>query len=408
MPWPWKRAPKVKEPTDLISISDPVLAGFFGLTPSFAGVQVGEGSVLGIPAMYRAVSLVAGTIAGLPLRTLRDTADGQRQRVTSWLDDPTGGQGQTAFEWKETIVAHLMLHGVTYLAHLFNQGGAVIGAVPIHPLAVSEDPPERDGRLIDSPTWRVTLADGSQRTFTPATMTKILGLSLDGVHGLSVISAGRNSLGTTIAGDRAAAKMFSNGALMAGLVTPEEDVDEDEAKIIKRDLDKKMSGWENAGELAFVNRKLKFTPWTMSAEDAQFLQSRQFQIEEISRWTGVPPHLLMQTEKQTSWGTGVSEQNRGLARFTLAGWTGRIEQRLTRLLSGPRFAEFDFAGLERPTPEQEIDLLIKQVQAGLMTPNEARRIRNMPPIEGGDELRTGAPESAPEPAEDDVPEEVPA
>jgi phage portal protein BeeE len=99
----------------------------------------------------------------------------------------------------------------------------------------------------------------------------------------------------------------------------------------------------------------------------------------------------MQTEKQTSWGTGVAEQNRGLGRFTLLGWTMRFEQRLSRLLGGqsrtPRFAEFDFAGLERPTPEEEIRLLIEQVTAGLLTVNEARRIRNLPPIDGGDVLR---------------------
>jgi HK97 family phage portal protein len=214
---------------------------------------------------------------------------------------------------------------------------------------------------------------------------------MDGLKGMSLLGVARQSFGTTIAGDRAAAKMFGNGALIAGLVSTEEDVDEDEAKEIKAGLDRKVGGWENAGEVAFVNRKLKFSPWTMSAEDAQFLQSRQFQIEEIARWTGVPPHLLMQTEKQTSWGTGVAEQNRGLGRFTLLGWTMRFEQRLSRLLGGqsrtPRFAEFDFAGLERPTPEEEIRLLIEQVTAGLLTVNEARRIRNLPPIDGGDVLR---------------------
>ncbi|PSL02878.1 HK97 family phage portal protein [Haloactinopolyspora alba] len=409
MQLPWRRGSRTDVTDEHVSISDPVLAAYFGVSPTYAGVNVDEGSVLGIPAMWRAVSLVAGTIAGLPLRTLRDTADGQRQRVSSWLDEPAGPNGQTPFEWKETIVAHLMLHGVTYLAHLFNNAGAVIGAVPIHPLAVTEEPQTRGvGDLgASQPRWTVTLVDGTQRQFTPATMTKILGLSLDGVHGMSVIRYGRNSFGTTIAGDRAAGRTFSNGAMLSGLVTPEEDVDEEEAKDIKAGLNRRMSGWENAGDIAFVNRNLKFTPWTMSAEDAQFLQSRQFQVEEISRWTGVPPHLLMQTEKQTSWGTGVAEQNRGLARFTLAGWTSRIEQRVSRLLQTPLFSEFDFAGLERPTPEQEIALLIQQVQAGLMTPNEARRIRNMPPIDGGDELRTAAAPAA-APAPNGQPQEVPA
>jgi HK97 family phage portal protein len=118
----------------------------------------------------------------------------------------------------------------------------------------------------------------------------------------------------------------------------------------------------------------------MTAQQAQFLESRQFQIEEISRWTGVPPHLLMQTDKQTSWGTGVDEQNRGLSKFVLGHWAQRFEQRASRLLARPRWCEFDFAGLERPNFAVEIDLLIKQVAAGILTLNEAREIRNLPPL----------------------------
>lgn len=402
MKWPWQDKPSA----ELISISDPVLAGYFGVPATYAGVQVGEGSALAISAFWRAMLLISGTIAGLPLKTYRDTADGERQRLRSWLDDPGHVEGQTPHEWKETVLLHLLMHGNGYLAHLFNQGGLLIGAEPVHPLAVSPEwEKDERGRWTGRKLFRATLKDGTLRTFTQASMTQIMGPSLDGLRGLSLIGIARNSLGTTIAADRGAARMFGNGALISGLVTPEEDVTEADAKEIKAGLDQKLGGWENAGSLAFVNRKLKFTPWTMSAEDAQFLQSRQFQIEEIARWTGVPPHLLMQTEKQTSWGTGVETQNRGLSRFTLATWTSRIEQRLSRLLTGPTWAEFDYAGLEKPTPEQEIELLIKQVDAGLLTPNEARKIRNLPPIPGGDQLRSKTPAAAPAPAPT-APEEV--
>lgn len=405
--WPWQRSRKAEPTDELISVADPVLAAYFGMSPSYAGVQVGEGSVLGIAAFFRAVALISGTIAGLPLKTYRDTAEGERQRLRSWLDDPGGVEGPTSFEWKETCVLHQLLHGNAYLAHRYNQGGQLVGAEPVHPLAVSPEwETDQRGHMTGRKLFRATLRDGTLRTFNQAGMTQVMGPSLDGLRGLSLLGIARNSLGTTIAGDRAAARMFGNGALISGLVTPEDDVTEEEAKTIKASLDRKLSGWENAGDIAFVNRKLKFTPWTMSAEDAQFLQSRQFQIEEVARWTGVPPHLLMQTEKQTSWGQGVESQNRGLSRFTLATWTGRFEQRLTRLLGGPAFAEFDFAGLERPTPEQEIDLLVKQVEAGLLTPNEARKIRNLPPVEGGDQLRFGPAASAAA-ALTDVPEEVP-
>jgi HK97 family phage portal protein len=367
------------------SISDPALAAFFGYgTRNYSGVEVGEGTALGLSAVYRAISIISGTIATLPMRTLRDTGDGMRQRVSSFLDNPGGAMGPTSYEWTETVLLHLLLHGNAFLVHVYGGAGQIIALVPLHPLCVTVD---YDKDAPGGKKFTATLEDGTRAEYDANTLTHIPALCLDGLRGLSPIAVARNSLGTAVAGDRAAANMFSNGLMISGLITPEDDLEEGEAKTVKDSVNRNAGGWENAGGIAVVNRKLKFTPWTMSAEDAQFLQSRQFQIEEIARWYGVPPHLLMQTEKQTSWGTGVETQNRGLARFSLHPWTARIEQRLSRLLPNPRFVEFDFAGLERPTPEQEIDLLIKQVEAGLLTLDEARAIRNLPPLSPSDPAR---------------------
>lgn len=372
-----------------MSISDPALAEFFHVgNINYSGVSVGESSALGLSAFWRATSLISGTIASLPLRTLREVDGDQVQRVGSVLDNPGGGEGPTPFEWTETVLLHLLIHGNAFLAHVFNGGGGIAALVPIHPLAVSV---ELNKEAIGGRVYRASLIDGSLRTFTMLDMTHIPGPSLDGLRGLSLIGVARNSLGTSIAGDRAAARMFGNGLMLSGLVTPEDDITEDEAKTIKEFVNANMAGIDNAGDIAVINRKLKFTQLQGSNLDMQFIESRAFQVEEVARWTGVPPHLLMQTEKQTSWGQGVSEQNRGLARYTLTPWTSRIEQRLSRLLPAPRYVEFDFAGLIKPTPEQEIELLIKEVEAGLITVNEARAIRNMNPIEGGDVLRNGTP-----------------
>lgn len=381
MRWPWTR-PEVEE-RSLVSISDPALAALFGAGPSYSGVDVNETSAAGLSAWWRATALISGTIASLPLRTLRETDDGTRERVGSFLDDPGGATGATPFEWTETVLAHLLWHGNAFLAHVYNGGGGLAGLTPIHPLAVSIHlhPDWPGGRY-----YSASLIDGTTRDFSTAEMTHIPALSTDGVRGLSLITVARNSLGTGIAGDRAAARMFGSGAMVSGIVTPEDEITDDDAKEIKRSLNAKMSGVDNAGDIAVVNRKLKFTQWSTTNADAQWLESRQFQVEEVARWTGVPPFALMQTDKQTSWGTGIESQQRGLARTVLAPWTRRIEQRLARLLPGPRWPEFDFAGLERATPVEEIRLLIEQVRGGLLTVNEARAIRNMAPVEGGDEL----------------------
>jgi HK97 family phage portal protein len=337
------------------------------------------------------------------LRTLRDTGDGMRQRLTSVFDDPGGPDGPVPMSWKETTVAHLLLHGNAYLRKIYGGAGQLVALEHIHPLCVTPrwPLPGEDDYEIRRKHFYVTLLDGTFLNLTSDDLVHVMGLSLDGIAGMSAIAMARNGLGTALAGDRAAAKMFSSGALISGMVTAEDDMDETEAKTVKATLDQKLNGWENAGTIPVINRKLKFTPWTMNAKDAQFLESRAFSIEEIARWFGVPPHLLMQTDKQTSWGTGVEEQNLGLARFNLVGWTTRIEQCLSRLLPGPRWVEFDFAGLERGTPEDEINLLIAQVGAGIMTADEARAIRNMPPL-------PGKPDTAADPAEAPLPEVEPA
>jgi hypothetical protein len=152
-------------------------------------------------------------------------------------------------------------------------------------------------------------------------------------------------------------------------------------------LQRKMLGSENAGDVAVINRRLKFEPWSMNNTDAQWIEARGFQVDEVARLLGVPKVLLMEDGAST-WGSGIAELVSGWVRFSLAGWTSRLEQRLSRLLSQPRFVEFDYSGLLKPTPADEINLLIAQVNQGLITTNEARRIRNLEPVADGDALRT--------------------
>jgi HK97 family phage portal protein len=389
-------------------MSDPfisaLLRGAFGDSD---GPAVTERTAMSLSALFRAVSLVTGSLGALPLRTLKTRPDGMRERSSSFLDDPGFGY-QTLFEWKELCGVHLLLHGGACGQHIYNGAGALAGLNWIHPLAVEV---EADAGAVGGRRFDVRLDDGDKRQFDALTMTYIPAISLDGVKGLSPISLARMGLSTALAGDKAAHRTFVNGAMISGLVTPDgdEELTEDEAKVVKDTVRNAMTGVENAGDVAVINRKLKFQPWQLSAIDAQFMASRAFSIEEIGRWYGVPPHLLGQTEKQTSWGTGLTEQNRGLARYTLTPWTERIQQRLTPLTGGRKIAEFDYTAFVAPDAETEIRLLLEQVNGGLLTPNEARRIRNMTPVKGGDVLRDpagAANPNAPKPA--DKPADAPA
>lgn len=399
--WPSRRTrparPATRAVTAGYSVADPVLAQMLGwTTPNTAGQTVTEATALNLSAVFRAVDLIGTAVGGLPLQTLDSGEDGTMVPVGSFLDRPAGPDRATAFEWQELIAWHLALQGNAFLQHIYNRGGAICGLNPIHPLCVGV---EEDLDVLGGKRFTVDLGPGIEdRLFDASTMTHICGPSLDGLRGMSRITLARNSLGTALAGDKAAGRMFSNGALISGIVTADEDLDEEDSREAKESLRSRMQGEENAGDIAFINRKLKFTPWQLSSADAQFLESRTFQIDEIGRWFGVPPHLIGLTEKATSWGQGIAEQNRGLARYTLRGYTERIAQRLDRLVPSNRTVAFDYTAFTASSAEDEAALLITQVQAGIITPNEARRRLNMPALPGGDLLRIPAGAAAPVPA----------
>lgn len=373
-----KRAAVVEPPAETRSwsIGDPGLAEIFGYPTTYAGVQVSELAAFGLTAFFRAVSIISGTVAGLPLKSYRTLEDGTKERVNTFLDDPgrMTPLGPTPFEWVELVLVHLLVHGNAYLLHFYNGAGSIIGLAPIHPSAVSVKLDEDGTKL-----FTVLMADGSRHEFTSLDITHIPGMGVDGVCGMAPVAVLRQALGTALAGDQAAARMFGNGLLLGGLITPKEPLEKEDAEALLASLKAKMVGVRNAGDLAFLNTDLTFSQWTSTAEDGQFIESREFMIAEVARITGVPKVLLAEDGAST-WGSGIAELNRGFAKYTLMGFTSRIEARLSRLLSRPTFCEFDYAGLLQGTPEVELSMLIDQVAAGLLTPDEARRIRNLPPL----------------------------
>jgi HK97 family phage portal protein len=376
----------------LLSVSDPALAEYLNIgSGSLAGTSVTPTSALGLSAVWRAVSLIAGTVAGLPLKSYRTVGDNERERIKTFLDSAPHPD-MTPFEFVELVVTHLLLWGNAYLLHIKNGAGAIAGLKPIPPSIVLVEPDESLGKR-----FKISI-NGEMREFTPFDLTHVPGLGYDGLKGLSVISAARQSLGTSLAGEQAAAKMYGSGLMLGGTISPKEELTREQSDAIKQGL-KDRSGVKNAGDLAYIPALVEFNRWTQTAEDAQFIESRRFGVTEVARLFGVPKHLLAE-DGASMWGAGISEMNRAMARFTFSPWTNRIEQRLTRLLPRPQLVEFDFRGLIQPNPAEEITLLIQQVQAGLLTRTEARRIMNLPAMTPAQEAEVSeAAQAAQEPQE---------
>jgi HK97 family phage portal protein len=357
-----------------------LLAGAFSINGDpLSGVT--ESKAMSIPAFSRGIELIAGTIAGLPLKTYR--GDGSRRvQVASIFDRPQGDFAISAHDWVSLVVFHLVGYREAYLEHVRNVGGGLFGYWPVHPAAVQKvEWAGTQKRYHVHTSSEVVVYGTPDDPVEGRALTQILGPGFSGLRGEPLWVTHRRLFQIALAAEEATARVFT-GALIRGLVTTEqdEDVDEAEAALIVEQLNARIAGPENANQFRFVNRHLKMTPWEQTNADAQYMETRIYQGEEFARMLGLPPHLLAMVDKQTSWGTGVAEQNIGLSRYTLMDWTSRIEAALLPLNPPGEFQEFDYSGLLQGSPAQEIELLLAQVAGGMLTVNEARAVRNLPPI----------------------------
>lgn len=366
-------------PRNELSITDPRFMLRYGYGLSDAGVTVNDYTALTVSAVWRGVLLVSSSSGGLPLRTMREWGQ-TRQQVSSWLDDPASTVGYRPFNWKQTSFMHMLLGGESFQRHLYNGVGMLAGLEPVNPRCVGVywDDARPGGKRFEVSLLR----DGRQiiETHDPSTMTQVMGPTLDGLRGLSVVGVARTSLGGAIAADQAAAHAFRNGAMIGGVLTPIEDLDDGDADKVSALINDQIGGTENAGKIAVIERKFDLKPWGMTNKDAQFLESRQFSIQDVARWFGVHPVFLMDPGAVSTWGTGVEILQRGLGRFTLPQYTDPFQEAMSALLPNKSWAEFDFKALERGSPSEEIALIIQQVDGGLLTINQALALVNRPGI----------------------------
>jgi HK97 family phage portal protein len=397
--WPWTRRERFSD----LSIGDPAFAAWLMGTSTTSEV-VTPYTVLGLSAVLRAVSIISSTIAGLPLRTYEKDDAGERVRVPSVFDNPWPGiDGQTPFEWVETTLIHLLLWREAFLWHEDRdlRTGDVSAYRPINP-----DSFEPVTRVNGKRQFTYVDANHEKQTVGSEALTYIPGPSIDGTAGHPLLYAARAIFSAALSGDKAAQSTLARGIRIAGILSPEEgeEFDEAEAKEIVESVRGRVLGEENAGDVVFMNKHVKLTPWQQSNIDNQWHETRQDILGEVGRLFGIPPHLLNDIEKQTSWGTGVAEQNLGLARFTLMGWSSRIEQRLSLRLPPGQFVEFDYKGLLQGTPAEEIGLVIEQLNAGLISLDYACRVLNLPAPTAAQKALTAPPAPAPSP----VPQEATA
>lgn len=316
--------------------ADPIgnLTDRFGLIlspPASSGIAVTENSALGVAAVTACVSLIADMVAKLPVRLFK-RGDGGPERI---LDHPSinliGGMPSdlhTSFELRQLMEIGKGLGGNGYARVFRDSYGEPYRIEWIEPYRVSP-------RLIQKPNgerWVAYYIQGFRDPLTRYDLIHIRGFTKDGIEGLSPIRLLRESIGTALAQTEAAGKLMRNGAKWPGFMTIE-GAKEDQLKQIRDEINANMAGAMNAGRIPVVGGAMKFTATNgMSMVDAQFVESRRFELQEIARLYRIPAFMIGDSSASTTWGTGIEQQTLGFLNFCLDSHLVGWEQSLAHTL----------------------------------------------------------------------------
>lgn len=363
------------------SVSD-APAFYFG--GSLAGKSVSPRSAVQVSAVYACVRVIAETIASLPLHLYAQTDDGSVKAMEHPLyrlmhDEPNSEM--TSFVFRETMATHLLLWGNSYSQIIRNGRGEIHALYPL--LAENMEVDRVAGQLVYA--YR---KDGMTYTLHPRDVLHIPGLGFDGVVGYSPIALERNAIGLGIAAEEYGSKFFSNGATPAGVLTHPSTVKDPER--LRKSWNRVYGGSANAGQVAILEEGLKFDRIAMPNNEAQFLETRKFQVSEICRIYRVPPHLIGDLEHATF--SNIEHQGISFAQHTIRPWLVRIEQSLNRALLSENekvklYAEFNMSGLLRGDYKSRMEGYALGRQNGWLSANDIREMESLnriPASEGGD------------------------
>lgn len=371
-----------------VKLTDPA-AAWGARSGSHAGKTVTPDTALQLSTAWACVRLLSETIGTLPLGVFRKDGKGSR---TAAADHPlyellhnSPNADQTAAEFWEGMVACLGLWGNGY-AEKHYSGSRVTALEPLRPDRMSVRRDTRGARI-----YRYSPDRGPQRELGEDQVFHLRGFGVGGDVGLSPISYARETMGSALAADEAAGRIFAQGLQQSLFVdSGQAKLTPDQRKDI-RALFEDFMGSSNAGKAMVLEAGMKPIPFTFTPEDAQLLQTRAFHVEEICRWFRVPPFMVGHTEKTTSWGTGLEQQMIGFLTFSLRPYLTRIEQAVRKQLIAPAerasvFAEFNLEGLLRADSTGRANLYASAAQNGWRTRDEIRALENLPPMPGGDVL----------------------
>ena len=357
----------------------------FFMGNSSSGKRVNEKSAIQMSAVYSCVRILSEAVASLPLHLYVSTELGGEKAINHSLyrilhDEPN--KDMTSFIFRETLMTHLLLWGNAYAQIIRNGKGEVIALYPLMPDKMKVDRDEK-GEIY----YEYYMGDEGKVRLFSQDILHIPGLGFDGLVGYSPIAMAKNAIGMAIATEEYGAKFFSNGATPSGILEYPGTVKD--PSLIRDSWSNGFSG-NNAHKVAILEEGMKYTPISISPNEAQFLETRKFQLNEIARIFRVPPHMVGDLEKSSF--SNIEQQSLEFVKYTLDPWVLRWEQAINkRLLTDEEkkkyYVKFNVDGLLRGDYQSRMNGYAVGRQNGWLSANDIRRLENLdiiPKEEGGD------------------------
>jgi len=344
---------------------------------------MGHANAATVTGWLRGVTVVAATCAALDTWSIEKDEHGFPHRVSSpfdqWLyEQPNPEMSKQTFY--ELVFGHLVAGGNAYEYIVFDGNGLPRESWPIapHRVKVLRLADGRKAYLIDDKHAELDWMYGGQIVHIP-------GFGYDGLKGYDVVSMAASALGLAKAAEQFAGNQFSEGAVPGGVLSTTQSLTKTQAEALQRRWDERHSGSANANKIAILDRDLTFHQIQPTAEASQLLNTRSFQVVELARLLGVPPHLMADVERSTSWGSGLEEQGRGFNVYTLDHHISRVEDVHTMTILGGsgRGQHFDRTKLVQGSLVDHMGAMAAGVNGRILVPDEARSSLGYPPLPDG-------------------------
>lgn len=367
----------------VISTSQQLEEALRGGAVTASGATVTPDSAMRVAAVYRCVSIIAGAVATLPIDIIRKVDERTRESVSGssvariFSRKPNGWQKPAVF--RRMMQAHLLLRGNAY-ALIVRSRGEVQSLVPLHPDRV--ECKQNDDLTLE---YVYTRKDGRKIKLAQNEVFHLVGLTLDGVHGVSAIAYARETIGLSLSMESHGGTVFKNGARASVVLTHPNKLGPEGVESLRSSLDNFRAGGENEGRALILEEGMTTGSLSMTAEDAQWLEGRKFSRSDIAMFFGVPPHMIGDTEKSTSWGTGIEQQSIGFVTWTLEDHLTMWEEAITvDLLDDDKLrAKFNRSALVKGDIKARWEAYVKALQWGVFSPDDVLELEDRNPRADG-------------------------